>query len=349
MMSKVYQRALSLILSLSILFAIFLVASDNIAPFTTQAQLHIPTSRIAAEVSAPVIKLAVENGQQVKKGDLLVQLDPTRYQLALVQSQAALVEAEQNYQAKRQRLNRSEAILRQRQQEAINSDRQLKRNQQLSTRALISQEMLDDSRADSAVRQQAVEAALAEIAQLQAELRQSSDNGALAAARARVELAQLDLDKTTIIAPVDGVIGNLNINPGTYVSAGNPFLFLVDRQRAWVNADFNEKGASHLNTGVLVRLIFDALPGQVFEGKVQGHELAIYDASIDINGLAKVVNDDRWIRDQQKVRTQISMPNIDRVLFSGSKVSVMVISETSYWDALGNAWMQLLASLRYLI
>lgn len=349
MMTKIYQRALTLILGLSALFAVFLVASDNIAPFTTQAQLHIPTSRIAAEVSAPVIKLAVENGQPVKQGDLLVQLDPTRYQLALVQSQAALVEAEQSYQAKKQRLNKSTATLRQRQQEENNSDRKLKRNQQLAARNLISQEMLDDSRADSVVRQQAVNAAQAEIAQLQAELRQSSENGALAAAHARVELAQLDLDKTTIVAPVDGVIGNLNLNPGTYVSAGNPILFLVDRQRAWVNADFNEKGVSHLNTGVLVRLIFDALPGQVFQGKVQGHELAIYDASIDNNGLAKVTNDDRWIRDQQKVRTQINMENIDPALFSGSKVSVMVISNTSYWDVLGDAWMQLLAGIRYLV
>ena len=349
MMSKIYQWALSLILGLSAIFAVFLVASDNIAPFTTQAQLHIPTSRIAAEVSATVIKLAVENGQQVKQGELLMQLDPTRYQLALVQSQAALVEAEQSYQAKKQRLNRSQALLRQRQQESHNSARKLKRNQQLSARDLVSQEMLDDSRADSEVRQQAVEAAQAEIAQLQAELRQSSDNGALAAAHARVELAQLDLNKTTIVAPVDGVIGNLNLNPGTYVNAGNPILFLVDRQRAWVNADFNEKGVSHLNRDVPVRLIFDALPGQVFEGKVQGHELAIYDASIDSNGLARVTNDDRWIRDQQKVRTQISMPNIDPALFSGSKVSVMVISDMSYWDVLGNAWMQLLAGIRYLI
>ncbi|MGF1736990.1 HlyD family secretion protein [Photobacterium satsumensis] len=349
MMNKAYQWILYLTLGLSALFALFLVASDNLAPFTTQAQLHIPTSRIAAEVSAPVVELAVKNGQQVNKGELLVRLDPTRFQLALAQAKAGLVEAEQNYQANKQHLHGAEATLRQREQEAVNAERKQKRNQQLMARKLVSQQALDDSLADMIVRQQAVEAARANIEQIKAELAQSSDNGALAVARTRVELAELDLENTTIVAPVDGVISNLNLNSGTYVSAGSPVLFLVDRDRAWINADFNEKGVSHLTAGTNVRLVFDALPGEVFEGHIQGRDLAIFDASSNNSGLAKVINDDRWIREQQKVRTQVLLPMVDHSLFSGSKVSVMVVSETKYWDVLGQVWMKTLTHLRYLV
>lgn len=349
MANKAYQWMLYLTLGTSALFALFLVASDNLAPFTTQAQLHIPTSRIAAEVSAPVVELAVKNGQDVKKGDLLVRLDPTRFELALTQAQAALVEAEQSYEANKQHLHGAEATLRQRQHEAVNAERKLKRNQQLISRKLVSQETLDDSRADTIVRQQTVEAAQADIEQIKAELAKSSDNGALAVARTRVELAQLDLDKTTIVAPVDGVISNLNLNSGTYVGAGSPVLFLVDRQHAWINADFNEKGSANLTAGTTVRLVFDAMPGEVFEGSIQGRELAIYDASSDNSGLAKVVNDDRWIREQQKVRTQVTLPSLDHSLFSGSKVSVMVVPEATFWDVIGSAWMQVLARIRYLV
>ncbi|GAD79488.1 HlyD family secretion protein [Vibrio ezurae] len=350
MMSKAYQWALYLVLGLSAVFAVFLVVSDNVAPFTTQAQLHIPTSRIAAEVSAPVIELAVENGQKVKKGDLLVRLDSARYQLALTQAQANLVEAEQNYQANKQHLNSALAALRQRQQEASNAQRKIKRNDRLIARKLISQEAYDDSHASLVVHQQAVESARAQVAQIKAELVQSSDNGALAVARARVELAKLDLKKTTILAPVDGVISNLNLNSGTYVNAGTPVLFLVDRNHAWVNADFNEKGLAKLTKGTDVRLVFDALPGEVHRGEIQGKELAIHDASSDNNGLARVVNDDHWIRDQQKVRTQVSLTDLDSsALFSGSKVSVMVVSNTSTWDCLGSTWMGFLAHLRYLV
>ncbi|CAM2780690.1 HlyD family secretion protein [Vibrio rarus] len=349
MMHKVYQWILSFILGVSVIFAVFLVASDNLAPFTTQAQLHIPTSRIAAEVSASVVELVVKNEQEVKKGDVLVKLDPTRYQLALQEANAALVQAKQRLLAKKQQLNGSRAALLQRKKEYENAQRKLNRNLQLSKKHLISQEMLDNSRAESVVRQQAVKASQAQIAQLQAELLQNSDSGALAIARAKVSEAELNLAKTTILAPVDGVISNLNLNKGSYVGAGSPILFLVDRQRAWVNADFNEKGMHHLQTGAQVRLVFDALPGQVFDGQVNGHELAIHDASSDNNGLAHVVNDDHWIRDQQKVRTQITMTRIDPTLFSGSKVSVMVKPESTMWSALGSAWMGLLSTIRYLV
>ncbi|PMH42151.1 multidrug transporter [Vibrio sp. 10N.286.49.B3] len=349
MMNKAYQWVLYFILGLSALFAAFLVTSDNLAPFTTQAQLHIPTSRIAAEVSAPVVELMVKNGQQVKKGELLVRLDATRYQLAFTQAKAALVEAEQNYQANKQHLNSARATLHQREQEAMNAERKVKRNDQLITRKLISQEALDDSRANLIVGQQAVVSARASVAQIEAELAQSSESGALAIARANVELTQLDLQKTTIVAPVDGVISNLNLNAGTYVNAGSPVLFLVDRKHAWINADFNEKGITQLAQGTDVRIVFDALPGEIYQGKIQGKDLAIYDASSDNSGLARVVNDDRWIRDQQKVRTQVTLPQIDDSLFSGSKVSVMVISDSSIWGTLGNVWMNILARLRYLV
>ncbi|MBR9726591.1 HlyD family secretion protein [Shewanella intestini] len=349
MMSKIYQWILSFILGGSVVFAVFLVASDNLAPFTTQAQLHIPTSRIAAEVSAPVVELLVKNEQAVQKGDVLVKLDPIRYQLALSQAKAALVQAEQNYQAKKQQLIGAQAALLQRQKESENAQRKLTRNKQLAQKKIVSQEVLDDTLADAVVRQQAVTAAQAQIAQIQAQLLQSSDTGALAGARAKVAVAELNLAKTTIVAPVDGVISNLNLNKGTYVGAGSPILFMVDRQRAWINADFNEKGMRHLSTGAQVRLVFDALPGQVFEGSVQGHELAIHDASSDNNGLAHVENDERWIRDKQKVRTQIVVSGLDPDLFSGSKVSVMVKSPSTVWSALGSAWMELLSVIRYLV
>lgn len=349
MASKVYQWVLLSVLGISAVFAVFLIASDNVAPFTTQAQLHIPTSRIAAEVSAPVMKVAVQNGQNVKKGDLLISLDDTRYELALAEAKATLVQAEQNYQAKEQSLIGAQAILLQREQEANNATRHYKRNQQLSSRHLVSQERLDNSLAESNAQQQVVVAAKAQIAQIQAELIQSSDSGALAIARSHVELAKLDLTKTKIIAPVDGVISNLNLNAGTYVHAGTPILFLVDRKNAWVNADFNEKGVSHLKNNTQVRLVFDALPGTLFQGHIDGRELAIFDASSDNSGLAKVVNDARWIREQQKVRTQIKLNTIDPSLFSGSKVSVMVVSEGSMIDAIGHAWMRLLTQIRYLV
>lgn len=349
MSSKVYQWALYLVLAGSALFSIFLVVSDTVSPFTTQAQLHIPTSRIAAEVSAPISELAVTNGQRVAKGELLVQLDSTRYQLALEQAQAALQQAMQSEIAKRQQLNGAKATLSQRQQEHLNSDRKRQRDETLFVERLVSQQQLDDSRNAELVSEQAVSAATAEVARLEAELAQMSEQGAIASAKAALELAQLDLAKTRVVAPVDGVISNLNLSKGTYVSAGSPILYLVDAKHSWINADFNEKGLAKLQPGTQVRLVFDGLPGQVFDGQLHSREQAIYDSSSDATGLAQVVNDDRWIRDQQKVRTQIHVDSLDAALFSGSKASVMVVSSNPVWDGIAQGWMAALSLLRYLI
>lgn len=349
MLGKIYQWALYSVLTVTAIFSAFLVVTDNLAPFTTQAQLHIATSRLAAEVSASVVEVVVKNGQQVEKGQVLMRLDAKRYQLAVLQAKAALVEAEQNFQANKQQLFSAQAALRQRQQEVANLERKVTRNKQLIAQKLISEEALEDSKTDLVVNQQAVESALATVAKIEAQLQQSSDTAALAVARARVELAELDLKNTNIIAPVSGVISNLNLNSGTYVNKGSPILFLVDRNQAWINADFNEKGVTKLTQGTVVRMVFDALPGEVYQGTIDGKELAIFDASSDNSGLARVASDDKWIRDKQKVRTQVVINQLDSVLFSGSKVSVMVVSENSLVDGLGKLWMQLLAQLRYLV
>lgn len=348
-MSKVYQTVLYFVLGLSVLFSLFLVASDNKAPFTTQAQLHIPTSRIASEVSGVVTELTVKNGQLVKKGEILMKIDPTRYQLALEQAEASLNEAEQNFQAQQHQLKVTQAMLIQLENTTENAEKKFERNQSLRKTNVISQEQLDDSRISVISHQQDLASARASVEQSKAQLEKSGEHGALASARARVKLAQLDLEKTTLIAPIDGVISGLNLDTGTFVNANTPMLFIVDRDEAWINADFNEKGVTKLRQGTQVRVVFDALPGEVFTGIIRGKEHAIYDASSDNNNLANVTNDDRWIRENQKVRTQVVLPQLSSDLFSGSKASVMVSSKDPIWNTLSNMWIELLAYIRYLI
>jgi multidrug resistance efflux pump len=123
---------------------------------------------------------------------------------------------------------------------------------------------------------------------------------------------------------------------------------LVDEAHAWISADFNEKGIDKLTNGREVLVSFDALPGKVFSGEVSSQERAIYDTNNANGQLSSVTNDTRWIREQQKVRTRITVNELDPSMISGSRASVIVESGNPIMDVIGSAWIHLVAMFRYI-
>ncbi|WP_028114326.1 HlyD family secretion protein [Ferrimonas kyonanensis] len=348
-MSKyIYQWGLYLVLGSALTFSLFLISSDNQAPFTTQAEVRKSIAEIAPEVSAEITAIAVNNGDHVHQGQLLMQLDDSRYQLAFKQAQAELKQARQDHQAKFEELHVAEATLVQKQQQASNAHLKLDRHQTLVTQGLVTQESVDDSLNAAAVADSAVVAAQADIQRLRVQLAEHDGNAAVALAEAKLETARLDLIRTRITAPTDGTITNLQLRPGTYVGSGTAVLFLVNDNDSWINADFNEKGLALLQPGAKVLVAFDAIPGKLFEGAITSREQAIYDASSETSGLANITNDSRWIREQQKVRTRIQVPQLDPRLFSGSRASIMIHRSDSLWGSGARLWMQVVSNLRYL-
>lgn len=335
-------------LGIALAFAAFLVSSDTQAPFTTQAQLHRTVARIAPELSGTVLSVSVQNGEHVKAGDPLLTLDSSRYQLAVEQAEADLAQANQNHQAREQELNVAKATLIQKQQAASNAKLKLERNTKLAAQGLITQEALDDSQNAATVADAAVTAANAEIARLQVQLSDKSGDAAVELAQAKLAQARLDLARTRLIAPVDGTVTNLQLQSGSYLNSGSPALFLVSDAQSWISADFNEKGIAHLGNGTPVWVAFDALPGQLFEGQIANREQAVYDASSANGELASVSNDNRWIREQQKIRTRIEVPGLEPALISGARASIMVQRPDSLWGTIGHLWMGTIAQLRYL-
>jgi multidrug resistance efflux pump len=88
------------------------------------------------------------------------------------------------------------------------------------------------------------------------------------AAQAAVENAQLNLEFTTVVSPVDGYLTNVNTSPGTYVAAGQQLLALVDTSTFWVAAYFKETQISHVQPGDKVRITLMGHTGHPFEGEV---------------------------------------------------------------------------------
>nr|WP_206779735.1 HlyD family secretion protein [Vibrio owensii] len=330
------------------MFSAFLVTSDNVSPFTTQATLHRNVATIAPEVSGVITDVMVNNGELVEKGQPLFAIDASSYQLKVAQAKAELRQARESDSAKWQQLAAAKQTQSQREFEYHNAKQKLARNQKLRNKGLATEQELDDAITNTQVASSAVEAANAEVKRIEAELSTQDRTAAIELAEAKLASAELDLSHTQIVAQTEGVVTNLQLQSGSYITQGTASLMLVDEAHAWISADFNEKGIDKLTNGREVLVSFDALPGKVFTGEVSSQERAIYDTNNANGQLSSVTNDTRWIREQQKVRTRITVDELDPSMISGSRASVIVESGNPVMDVIGSAWIHLVAMFRYI-
>ncbi|AYO18222.1 HlyD family secretion protein [Vibrio owensii] len=348
MKENFYKYAIYTVFSAAALFSAFLVTSDNVSPFTTQATLHRNVATIAPEVSGVITDVMVNNGELVEKGQPLFAIDASSYQLKVAQAKAELRQARESDSAKWQQLAAAKQTQSQREFEYHNAKQKLARNQKLRNKGLATEQELDDAITNTQVASSAVEAANAEVKRIEAELSTQDRTAAIELAEAKLASAELDLSHTQIVAQTEGVVTNLQLQSGSYITQGTASLMLVDEAHAWISADFNEKGIDKLTNGRKVLVSFDALPGKVFTGEVSSQERAIYDTNNANGQLSSVTNDTRWIREQQKVRTRITVNELDPSMISGSRASVIVESGNPVMDFIGSAWIHLVAMFRYI-
>ncbi|WP_407833585.1 HlyD family secretion protein [Vibrio rotiferianus] len=348
MKENFYKYAIYTVFSAAALFSAFLVTSDNVSPFTTQATLHRNVATIAPEVSGVITDVMVNNGELVEKGQPLFAIDASSYQLKVAQAKAELRQARESDSAKWQQLAAAKQTQSQREFEYHNAKQKLTRNQKLRNKGLATEQELDDAITNTQVASSAVEAANAEVKRIEAELSTQDRTAAIELAEAKLASAELDLSHTQIVAQTEGVVTNLQLQSGSYITQGTASLMLVDEAHAWISADFNEKGIDKLINGREVLVSFDALPGKVFTGEVSSQERAIYDTNNANGQLSSVTNDTRWIREQQKVRTRITVNELDPSMISGSRASVIVESGNPIMDIIGSAWIHLVAIFRYI-
>ncbi|MDO6498035.1 HlyD family secretion protein [Photobacterium sanguinicancri] len=369
MKDTIYKYAIYTVFVCTLGFSAFLISSDNISPFTTQATLHKTVANIAPEVSGVITTVYVNNGQHVSAGDPLFSIDKHSYELAVRQARAELHQALESKSAKWQELQSANQVLSQRNIEWHNTNNKFIRYKKLFNKGLITQQDFDDARMNVNVAKSAVEVANADILRIQTELSgvvtadssthkiqariskasNQAKSAAIEIAEVKLAAAQLDLARTDVVAQTAGTISNLQLQTGTYINKGSVSLFLVNEDNRWLSADFNEKGIAHLQAGRSVWVSFDALPGQVFTGSITNQDRAIFDASNPTNQLSTVVNDSRWIREQQKIRTRIHVEGASSALIAGSRASVMVENgQSTLVNAIGFYWIKLVSWFRYI-
>ena len=225
---------------------------------------------VAAEITGRVNKVPVKEGQQVKRGDLLIQLADSTDRASLAQATTAVALAEAKLRQQREvGLPTAQETLRQAQADVEQTGQQLTRIRSLNNQKYISKTELDTAQRNLDVANSKLEAA---TLQVQSNQTKGSDallaSTALNQARASLQLAQVKLTQDAILAPADGTLISRSIEPGDIATAGKALMVLAAQGETQIEVQIDEKNLAKLAVGQVALSSADAFPQQRFNAEV---------------------------------------------------------------------------------
>jgi multidrug resistance efflux pump len=289
----------------------------------------------------------------VKAGDVLFRIDPQPYEIALKQAEARLASVGQTIGASTAAVSSAQERLIEAEASRDNIREQANRVLQLVEKGVYAKAREDRAVKEVEVAEANVREAESEVERARQELGpQGNDNPQVREALAAVEQAKLDLVRTTVLAPSDGVITNLQLTDGEFVAVGQAALTFIDTSDAWINANFRENSLGNIKPGDPVELVLDTLPGRVFTAKVQSVGWGVSQGSIDPDtGLPKINEPVGLVRNPQRFTVKIEPKREDYVPGSvryGSQANVIVYAtDNAVVNAIGAFWIRLVAMLTY--
>ena len=297
------RRWTKIILASCFVLLIYYVIADRVTPYTSQARVNALVVPIAAEVSGTVTEVAVSSNQFVEAGDMLFQVDRDRYRLAVETAEANLQSARQatgastaNIDAAQAQVVSAEANLLRAEQDAIRLRRIKKEDP-----GAISDRRVEMAEASYTAAKAALRAAEANLESARQNLGETGEaNYRILQAQAGLDQARLDLQRTSVVAPDDGVVTDVRVDRGNFAQAGAPLMTFLASHDIWVQADFTENNLGNIRAGDRVDIVFDALPGKVVKGTVRTTGFGVNVDAAPLGSLPTIDNDRQWLRDAQR-------------------------------------------------
>jgi membrane fusion protein (multidrug efflux system) len=254
---------------------------------TNDAYLQADLTPISAKVAGYVRELPIQDFERVHKGQVLAQLVDDDYRAAAAQAEAGVATAiAQDLALKAQHslqlanVEAAHAVVASTKASFEQSDRDLARQRRLLETGSSSTEVSEKlttthAQLEAQLKQTRAQALAAErqLAVLEAQIEQSE--ATIAAQRAVLDAAKLNVGYTTITATQDGVIGQRQVKPGQLVGAGSQITTLTPLPNVWIIANYKETQLTHMAVGQQAEITVDTFPGH----RLHGHVLAFAPAS----------------------------------------------------------------------
>ena len=350
-------RAVKWIVGLIVVSLIWYLLADRFTPYTQQARVQAYVVPVAAEVSGQVTRVLVHNNQEVNAGDVLFEIDSGQYRIAADRARADLDSTRRQVGASTAGIDSALASLR----AAVANETKARQDSERLERlyredeGTVSLRRLEVARATHEQAQSQVAAARAEVERAREQQGgHDAENAQLRSAAAAVQKAELDLANTRITARTGGVITDLRAEVGQFAAAGNPVMTLIAIRSVWVSADMTENNLGHLQPGTPVAIALDALPGEVFEGRVRsiGYGVSV-GQSAPPGSLPTVQNSRDWLRPAQRFPVIVEFDPNERARLHnirvGGQAEVMAFpSQGNPLNPLGRVFLRVMSWVSYL-
>jgi multidrug resistance efflux pump len=305
------------------------LAADRYTPFTTQARVNAWVVPVASQVSGRILSIEVRTDESVKKDQLLAQIDPEDFRVAVAGAEAQLALTKENLEADSAAVNSAAASVASAKATLIKqtqNDERLRRIN-LEVAGAISQLRLEAAVASRSEAEASVQSAQANYEKAKATRGLLGEqNSQLLAARAALDKARLSLKYTRIVAPNDGLVTDLKVDAGNFVSVGQPFMTFIADQKMWIEANLTENNLGHLKPGNAVDLVLDVWPAETLRGRVRSvtQGVTAAEATSKLGGLPTVQNTRDWLRSAQRFPVVIDFEDPAAAAQLGARVGSQV-------------------------
>jgi multidrug resistance efflux pump len=317
-------RAIRVLLIVGLIVALWW-GSGYLFAYTDDASLTSDLVSVTPEVTGPIEAVHVTDNQWVTRGTPLFTIDPAPFRLELERARAQEAEAQAQLPIDQAQLDYLRSEVEAASASARLSYANLSRDTPLSHIGAVSAQTLDASRAAQAESEAHVQAAQAAVSRATETLQ--FHQVAVASAHAATGLAEWRLSRTQVLAPVDGHVTHLVLQPGDMVSPDRPTIAIVDGHAWRVEANYKENSLRHLKPGHTAWVWLDAHPWRLYRARIQGIAHGISREQGDETLLPYVSPTVDWIRLQRRIPVRIILqasPGVDD-LFMGTDARTLVI------------------------
>ena len=353
------SKGIKWVVVLIVLSLAWYVLADRFTPYTQQARVGAFVIPVAAEVAGRVIRVNVRNNQDVKAGDLLFEVDPKPYQITVERARADLESTRRQIGASTAGIAAAQANVRAAQANELKARQDNQRLEGLyrDDPGTISVRLLEVSRANYQQAISQVAAARAEVQRAREQEGGSEENNALLrSAATALSKAELDQANTQIRARSPGLITDLRTDAGQFAAVGSPVMTLITIHDVWISADMTENNLGLVKPDTPVSIVLDALPGEVFDGRVRSVGYGVSVGHTPAPGTLPTVQNSRdWLRPAQRFPVIIefsedSMARLrdSRAIRAGGQAEVMAFpTQGNPLNPLGRLFFWLMSWLSY--
>jgi multidrug efflux system membrane fusion protein len=305
-------------------FVLYELATSFVA-YTDDAFVRSDLIAVAPEVTGRIVAVHVVDNQDVKRGDPLLTIDPTPFQLVVAQKQAEIAEAKAQVAADQDSIA---AV-----QDAYNgavaaldfARATQERTARLTSTGDVSRQQLDQ--ANDTLRRAEADVAGAESAIAKARATADLHQAAQARAEAEMAIAQWELSRTHLVAPADGTITNLAVRAGDTAQQNAPLIGIVDAHAWRIIANYKQDYIRGFELGRTAWVWLDSEPWHLHRARVDGIARGISREAEPTKLLPYVAPTTDWIRLQRRFPVTITLvdPPPDLQLYMGADARIVIL------------------------